>query len=133
MTARLTAQGALEIDVADNGPGIPPEIRNQIFMPFFSTKGTKGTGLGLATSVKVAREHGGDITLAHSEEGAAAIDIDHLGFALDRRQRRQFGRGQRERGGDGEGDQGSRLRAGRRARPLAPNVLALRRNQDNSR
>ncbi len=70
VTARLTAQGALEIDVADNGPGIPPEIRNQIFMPFFSTKGTKGTGLGLATSVKVAREHGGDITLAHSEEGA---------------------------------------------------------------
>ena len=42
---------------------------------------------------------------AHAQEGAAAIDIDHLGFALDRRQRRQFGRGQRQRRGEGEGDQ----------------------------
>ncbi len=70
ITARTTANGALEIEVADNGPGIPPELREKIFDPFFSTKGSKGTGLGLATSAKVVEEHGGRLELAPTASGA---------------------------------------------------------------
>ncbi len=48
--------------VEDNGKGILPEILPNIFNPFFTTK-TRGTGLGLAISKKIAREHGGDLTV----------------------------------------------------------------------
>ena len=47
--------------VHDNGPGIPAEKVDDIFKPFVSTKGAKGTGLGLPVSRKILREHGGDI------------------------------------------------------------------------
>jgi len=53
-----------EIHIADNGPGIPREQRPRVFEPFVSTKGQRGTGLGLAVARKIVREHGGDITLA---------------------------------------------------------------------
>jgi signal transduction histidine kinase len=49
--------------VLDNGPGIPPEALDDIFKPFVSTKGSRGTGLGLPVSRKILREHGGDITV----------------------------------------------------------------------
>jgi signal transduction histidine kinase len=49
------------ISVVDNGVGIPPENVSDIFKPFQSTKGERGTGLGLAVSRKILREHGGDI------------------------------------------------------------------------
>jgi signal transduction histidine kinase len=48
--------------VEDNGKGISPEIIHNIFNPFFTTK-TRGTGLGLAISKKIARDHGGDLTV----------------------------------------------------------------------
>lgn len=54
------------IDIADNGPGIPSEQLASIFNIFESTKGARGTGLGLAVSQKIMREHGGDI-LVESE------------------------------------------------------------------
>jgi signal transduction histidine kinase len=47
--------------VKDNGVGIPPERLGDIFKPFVSSKGVRGTGLGLAVSRKILREHGGDI------------------------------------------------------------------------
>ena len=53
----------LRIEVTDNGPGVPPEKQAEIFRPFVSTKGSRGTGLGLAVSRKILREHGGDIVL----------------------------------------------------------------------
>ena len=53
---------------SDNGIGIPPEKLSDIFKPFVSTKGAKGTGLGLAVSRKILREHGGDI-LVESQPG----------------------------------------------------------------
>jgi signal transduction histidine kinase/pSer/pThr/pTyr-binding forkhead associated (FHA) protein len=56
------------IVVADNGVGIPAEKLNDIFKPFVSTKGSKGTGLGLPVSRKILREHGGDIAV-HSQLG----------------------------------------------------------------
>ena len=53
----------LRIVVLDHGIGIAPENLNNIFKPFVSTKGAKGTGLGLAVSRKILREHGGDIVV----------------------------------------------------------------------
>jgi signal transduction histidine kinase len=51
------------VTVRDNGTGIKAEDLKQIFNPFFTTR-TRGTGLGLAISQKIAREHGGDLTVA---------------------------------------------------------------------
>jgi signal transduction histidine kinase len=56
------------IGVRDNGHGIPAEKLSDIFRPFVSTKGARGTGLGLAVSRKILREHGGDI-LVQSKVG----------------------------------------------------------------
>ena len=57
-----TPQG-LEIRVADNGRGIPPEIRPQIFQPFVTHGKDTGTGLGLAVVQKIVQEHGGEVTV----------------------------------------------------------------------
>ena len=65
-----TPPDTLEMEVRDNGPGVPPEFRENIWDPFFSTKGARGTGLGLATTAKVIQEHGGTIALARSGPGA---------------------------------------------------------------
>ena len=54
---------AVRICVTDNGPGIPAETLPDIFNLFVSTKGAKGTGLGLTVSQKILREHGGDISV----------------------------------------------------------------------
>ena len=69
LTTRRTEQ-SLEIRIRDNGTGIPPEIAGKIFDPFFTTKPTdQGTGLGLALSNDIVREHGGALR-AESEPGA---------------------------------------------------------------
>ena len=59
-----------EIDIADDGPGIPPEIRDRVFDPFFTTKEVgKGTGLGLQTARRIIVDrHHGSLTL-ESEPG----------------------------------------------------------------
>jgi two-component system NtrC family sensor kinase len=59
----------IEIAVEDNGPGIPAVKLAEIFKPFVSTKGARGTGLGLPVSRKTLREHGGDV-LATSAVGS---------------------------------------------------------------
>jgi PAS domain S-box-containing protein len=57
--------------VADNGTGVRDELRDKIFEPFFTTKPEGiGTGLGLAVSRSLVREHGGDLRLERSELGA---------------------------------------------------------------
>jgi signal transduction histidine kinase len=61
----------VRISVGDNGVGIPADKLADIFKPFFSTKGARGTGLGLAVSRKTLREHGGDILVA-SRPGAGS-------------------------------------------------------------
>ena len=60
-------QAAVEVRVRDTGPGIPPASRENLFIPFFTTK-PKGTGLGLAICQRIAQHHGGTITF-HSREG----------------------------------------------------------------
>jgi two-component system nitrogen regulation sensor histidine kinase NtrY len=62
------------IDVEDNGPGIPDEMRDTIFDPYVTTKHS-GTGLGLAIVKKIAIEHGGMITAAASSQGGARLRL----------------------------------------------------------
>jgi signal transduction histidine kinase len=59
------------IRVADNGPGVPRSIREEIFSPFFSTK-EEGSGLGLAISRRILEDHGGWLSLK-SKEGYGAV------------------------------------------------------------
>jgi signal transduction histidine kinase len=70
VATRETAD-AVEVRVRDNGTGIPPEIRDKLFQPFFTTKPTgEGTGLGLSISYDiVTQQHGGTIAV-ESEPGA---------------------------------------------------------------
>lgn len=62
----------IEIRVADEGPGIPPELRERIFKPFFTTK-DGGTGLGLSLALQTARAHGGTLSLADVPRGAEVV------------------------------------------------------------
>lgn len=69
------AGGGVELRVEDNGSGVHAEEREQIFAPFYSTKGSKGTGLGLAVTRKIVEEHGGSITLDAAPTGGACFRI----------------------------------------------------------
>jgi two-component system, NtrC family, sensor kinase len=59
----------LEIKVADNGKGIPENIKEKIFQPFFTTKPTgQGTGLGLSLSYDIVKAHGGELSVRTTSE-----------------------------------------------------------------
>lgn len=63
----------VRIDVIDNGPGVPAEKQSQIFEPFHTTKGIKGTGLGLTVTRRIVEEHRGRVVLdSHPERGPGA-------------------------------------------------------------
>ncbi len=62
ITAATNAQGRKFIRVADNGPGISPELKEEIFVPFFTTK-TGGTGIGLSLSKQIMHRHGGTLSV----------------------------------------------------------------------
>ncbi len=65
-------EGAVVIDVEDDGPGIPAAQRETVFEPFvrLNEEGTRGAGLGLAAARSIARAHGGDIAILETEKGA---------------------------------------------------------------
>ena len=66
--ARATESSHIDLVFSDTGHGIPEDIRDKIFLPFFTTK-EKGTGLGLAIVHKIVVSHGGSISVDSSEAG----------------------------------------------------------------
>jgi signal transduction histidine kinase len=64
---------AVLVTVADNGPGMPPEVRNSL-RPFFTTK-SGGLGLGLPLAYKIVRQHGGDLLLAERAPRGLAVRV----------------------------------------------------------
>jgi signal transduction histidine kinase len=63
---RLSERPAIQVSLADNGPGLTSEVQLRIFEPFFTTK-TKGTGLGMAISRRIVEAHGGRIAIGSPE------------------------------------------------------------------
>jgi signal transduction histidine kinase len=74
LSFRQASGGRVQIEVADNGPGVPEDLRREIFLPFFTTK-PKGTGVGLSLARQVVLAHGGSITLLESEAGGALFRV----------------------------------------------------------
>ena len=67
---------SVEIIVEDNGDGMPPELRDKIFQPFFTTKPTgEGTGLGLSISYDIIKTHGGEIRVESSQGNGSKFVI----------------------------------------------------------
>ncbi len=64
-THHVPAANVVRIVVADNGPGIPPEEREKLFLPHYSTK-QRGSGLGLAIVRRIVTEHGGSVTVTEN-------------------------------------------------------------------
>ena len=76
LTLRASPRGEeVEIVVEDDGPGIADEIRDRLFTPYASTKGSRGTGLGLAMAHRIVVEHTGRIEARVAEGGGAAFVI----------------------------------------------------------
>ena len=69
------AKDALEISVADNGPGVPVAIRDRLFQPFVSYGKQSGTGLGLTVAQKVFQDHGGDVVLESTRLGRTVFKL----------------------------------------------------------
>ena len=75
LRAGADAKGHPFIEVEDNGPGIPDELLDEIFIPFFTTKPT-GTGVGLSISKQIMQLHGGDIRVSTSSSGGARFVLE---------------------------------------------------------
>ncbi len=73
-TARPTVDGIdlIEVRIRDEGPGIPPSMRDRVFLPFFTTK-EQGTGLGLSMALHTIRVHGG--SLAIEDAGGRGAEV----------------------------------------------------------
>jgi PAS domain S-box-containing protein len=94
VTVRVTPQNAVNdtsghrveagatVEICDDGPGIPPDVHERLFQPFFTTKGERGTGLGLWVSQGIIRKHGGFLHLdsRHDGNGHGATATVFLAF-----------------------------------------------------
>jgi signal transduction histidine kinase len=76
-TRRGDAGDRVELIVEDNGPGVPPELRDRVFTPYFTTKqGRGGTGLGLAIVHRIISDHGGRVVVASVPGGGARFTVE---------------------------------------------------------
>jgi signal transduction histidine kinase len=66
--------GHWTIAMADNGPGMPPEVKEKAFEPFFTTK-SRGTGLGLPIAKRVVEAHGGGLTIDTPPGGGTVVTL----------------------------------------------------------
>jgi signal transduction histidine kinase len=73
--ARADAGGRVHVEVRDAGAGVPVELREKIFTPFFTTR-EKGTGLGLAFVREIVRDHGGEVSVGDAPGGGAVFRVD---------------------------------------------------------
>lgn len=72
-----SGEGRIRIEIADNGPGIRPDIMDRVFEPFFTTKKQgKGTGLGLFISRQIIEDHGGTLSIANQPGGGAVAVVE---------------------------------------------------------
>jgi signal transduction histidine kinase len=62
----------VEVEVRDNGPGVPEDVHERVFEPFFSTK-AEGVGIGLAITRSIIDAHGGALTLSPTPGGGATF------------------------------------------------------------
>ena len=74
----LRQADSIEIVVEDDGPGIPPGVREQVFAPFFRLENSRnretgGVGLGLSIARTIIRQHGGDVILSNTAHGLRAV------------------------------------------------------------
>ena len=70
-------RSAVVLQVSDDGPGVPSDVRNKIFDPFFTTKDVgKGTGLGLTVAYAIVQDHGGSIRVESPATGGAAFTVE---------------------------------------------------------
>ena len=74
VSAEVDTDGTAVLTVSDTGPGIPAEVAERIFNPFFTTRST-GTGLGLAIVHRIADAHGGAVTLGTARGGGARFEL----------------------------------------------------------
>lgn len=65
----------ISIDITDNGPGIPDELQEKVFIPFFTTK-SEGTGIGLSLCRQIIRNHNGHLSILESRPGKTIFHID---------------------------------------------------------
>jgi len=70
----VEGRDALELEIADSGPGLSDEARRRAFEPFFTTK-SSGIGLGLAIVYRLVESHGGSVAVCNCPEGGAAFTI----------------------------------------------------------
>ena len=76
-TSRVAGTDRLRLTVADNGPGVGPEIRSRIFEPFFTTKPPgMGTGIGLSMCLSIVNAHGGTMTVEDTAGGGATFVVE---------------------------------------------------------
>ena len=76
-TKRGEANDRVLLVVEDNGPGVPSDLKDKIFAPYFTTKQAKGgTGLGLAIVHRIVSDHGGRITISDAPEHGARFTIE---------------------------------------------------------
>ncbi|MGH8290432.1 MAG: sensor histidine kinase [Steroidobacteraceae bacterium] len=72
LAARRESDGRVAISVADNGPGIPPDQREKVFVPFFTTK-RQGSGIGLTLVRQIAAAHGATVEISETPGGGATV------------------------------------------------------------